>query len=1243
MSIPQHSSLICDWCLLKGHNEDSCYARKASQQQDMQRGRRRRPRSSRIPPITSPTPSLTLQDHPSSQLLEYARNTTLQSTEPLSYLWCADSGASSHMSPHRDWFAEYKDHVIPVELADGNIIYSAGIGTVHFKPNLRGVPERTVVLHHVLHVPGLSKSLLSVVSWSVNWGWKMVLEKDTMDFYLKGVHMCSAKLHGNLLCLQGSTICHPQPASAFNITAAPLDLALWHRRFSHINYKDLKAMKSQNLVTGLDIKSSVSPDPICEPCLAGNQRRIVNKSATRHTTPLHLIHADLHGPMPVQSPEGYRYFCIFVDDATRHWCLYFLKNKSETFQVFKSFKAYMELATKHKVKILHDDKGGEFMSKAFEQFCTEAGIQRRHTMRSEPHSNGVAERAIQTISNHATSLLHESKLPPSFWSHAVKTVVHTHNRMPTSSLPNSTPHFAMYGSKPDVSLLRVFGSAAYVHIKKDKRSGFSPHMEKCIFVGYPSQYKGWEFYNPQTRKFVLSDRADFDERVCPGTTGYFPDQVVFLNPPPSPATPAIPATLEDHFVVPDVPQQVGEVPICVAAHPAPQPQLNQDVPPQPPLLPAQPPLQEQSPAPSEASSIDPGHPPPLPDPPAPPLRRSNRVRTDPNVWKNNWFKVDYEPAARQQQQAQPRLDEYRNPAPAIQLSDSDSASDDSTDSEHPAQSANQASDSCPYLTLPEALECAYVSAAKSGYPKSYSEAMTLPDADLYHEAACKEIDSLLENGTWELTTLPKGRKAIGCRWVFLIKHKSDGSVERYKARLVAQGFSQRPGFDYGETYAATVKWATLRAILAIGAFEDLEMESVDISSAFLNGDIDTEVYMKQPEGFPQGPKDKVLRLLKSIYGLKQSPRLWQQKLDSVLTQLGFKKVESDNSLWIYRKDTVCIIIPVFVDDLTLVSKDKAAINSVIEHLEKHFKLRRLGPLEFLLGVKIERDRPRHTIHLSQKQYIINMLERFGFSSCTPVSTPINPGISLTQSQCPSTPDEVQEMRTVPYISAVGSLLYLAISTRPDIAYAVSVLARFNTNPGKAHWAAVKHLFRYLKGSMDYKLSYSPDPSTSEMFVSYSDADHGGDKDTGYSTGAYVVKMGTGAVSWRSKLQEVVTLSTTEAEYIAACHAGQEMIWFHNLLEELGYNFSKPHTLHIDNMSAIAFSQNPAHHGRMKQLDLKYLWLRDQVTKFHTIFTVHCPTNLMPADLLTKPLTLHKVQSGCKLLGLTGIGGSTQVM
>ncbi|MGH7238798.1 MAG: hypothetical protein ACREHG_01900, partial [Candidatus Saccharimonadales bacterium] len=226
--------------------------------------------------------------------------------------------------------------------------------------------------------------------------------------------------------------------------------------------------------------------------------------------------------MPVQSSGGHRYWCLFVDDSTKFWGLYFLRTKDQTFEAFKVFKAAMELETGHKIKALQDDKGGEYMSKEMEQYLEDCGIQRRHTMRNEPHSNGIAERANGTITNRATSLLHESKLPPSFWKHAVATVCHTHNRMPTSPLPNSTPYESLYGKKPDVSLFRVFGSLAYVHIQKDKRTGLSPHMEKAIFVGYPAQYKGWEFYNPATHKFILSDRADFDENSV------LAPQVIFL-------------------------------------------------------------------------------------------------------------------------------------------------------------------------------------------------------------------------------------------------------------------------------------------------------------------------------------------------------------------------------------------------------------------------------------------------------------------------------------------------------------------------------------------------------------------------------------------------------------------------------------------------------------------------------------------------------------------------------------------
>lgn len=408
---------------------------------------------------------------------------------------------------------------------------------------------------------------------------------------------------------------------------------------------------------------------------------------------------------------------------------------------------------------------------------------------------------------------------------------------------------------------------------------------------------------------------------------------------------------------------------------------------------------------------------------------------------------------------------------------------------------------------------------------------------------------------------------------------------------------------------------------------------MDISTAFLNGELDAEVYMQQSEGFPQGDDDQVLKLLKSIYGLKQSPRLWHIKLNSVLVKLGFVKIKSDASVWTYDRDGVKIIVPVFVDDLTLVSKSKEKIRQLKEELKQHFKLRDLGPVEFLLGVKVERDRSQRKLQLSQRQYTLDILERYGFESCSPVSTPLNPGTKLSQDQCPKTPEDVQAMRTVPYAHAVGSLMYLAISTRPDIAHAVGVLSRFSCNPGKAHWLAVKHLFRYLKGTLDYKLTYMPDKKSPSLFTAYSDADHAGCKDTGRSTGAYVVKMGTGAVSWSSKLQPIVALSTTEAEYVAACSAGTEICWMRNLFTELGFDLSSTSSpLFVDNQSAIAVAKNPEHHGRMKHLDLRYYWLRDEVDK-KVIGVFYCPTADMPADLLTKALPLVKVKACCKMLGL----------
>ena len=250
----------------------------------------------------------------------------------------------------------------------------------------------------------------------------------------------------------------------------------------------------------------------------------------------------------------------------------------------------------------------------------------------------------------------------------------------------------------------------------------------------------------------------------------------------------------------------------------------------------------------------------------------------------------------------------------------------------------------------------------------------------------------------------------------------------------------------------------------------------------------------------------------------------------------------------------------------------------------------------------------------------------------PVSTPLDPGVRLSKEQSPQNDSERSEMSQVPYSQLVGALMYLAIATRPDIAHSVGVLARFSSNPGMAHWKAAKHLCRYLQGTKDFKLCYQPDFSVSEPFVTFADADYAGEIDSRRSTSGMVVKMGSGAISWASKLQPVVTLSTTEAEYISATAAAQEILWLRNLFSEIGYEVEGASTLYLDNQSAIAVSRNPEHHGRMKHLDLRHYWLRD-VVKAGIINVKYIPTASMPADIMTKTLPKATVEEMRRLLGL----------
>jgi len=382
------------------------------------------------------------------------------------------------MTPHREWFYNYKPYCVPIRLADCTLIYSAGIGDVEIRPTIKGQEKRSIMLTSVLHVPLLQNNLLSVLFLTKHRGFNVWIDHETMHFIREEKTLFVAEVdHTNTAYLSGSTVDQTTGKliqSAFKSTLQ-MDYMLWHRRFAHHNHADIKMMFDKKWVEGVKLDSKLPPDPICEPCLAGKMHaNPFPTSNHRAKYPLELVHMDVHGPTPVPSHQGYRYWALFKDDNTRLRCAIPLKKKAETFASFKVFKAYAENHFKCKIQATRDDKGGEYMSKEFEEFCLEHGIERQHTTRNRPQQNGDAERDNRVFGERITALLAESGLPPQFWLECLTALVYVLNRCPTSALKGMTPYEAAYKRKPNVSHLRVWGCTAYVLLSVNKS------LRQCI-------------------------------------------------------------------------------------------------------------------------------------------------------------------------------------------------------------------------------------------------------------------------------------------------------------------------------------------------------------------------------------------------------------------------------------------------------------------------------------------------------------------------------------------------------------------------------------------------------------------------------------------------------------------------------------------------------------------------------------------------------------------------------------------
>ena len=508
-------------------------------------------------------------------------------------------------------------------------------------------------------------------------------------------------------------------------------------------------------------------------------------------------------------------------------------------------------------------------------------------------------------------------------------------------------------------------------------------------------------------------------------------------------------------------------------------------------------------------------------------------------------------------------------------------------------------------------------------PQTLEEVKQRIDYPQWLEAMNTEIQSLNANNTYTEMELPKDVKAIPTRWVYKIKRDEKGRIEKYRARIVVKGYVQRAGIDYTEVYAPVGKYTTARYIMTEVVQNDLELVQLDVAAAYMHSSLEEEVYIKLPGQQRDG---RACKLNKALYGLKQSGRAWFQHLKRILINLGLTITHADESLYIFRsdKDGASTFILVYVDDLLLAGQ-RDIIKWITDELKSKLQIVDKGDAKHFLGMEIIRNRQEGTLWLGQTQNAKDLLEKFGMEHAKGRKTPMDSNLHLAKSEETASPEQITQ-----YQSMIGSLLHLANCTRPDLAQAVGALARHMANPSKEHMDAAKQVLRYLAGSTDLGLMFKRD-APSEV-IGYCDADYAGDIDKRKSTSGYVFIVSGGAVSWSSKLQSTVAMSTCESEFMSAAHAAKEALWLRDIKGDLKGRV-EPVTIFGDNQGALKLVHHPYSHQRTKHIDVAHRFVQDRVERGE-LKCDYVPTDKMVADCLTKAVPLQKLQENRKDMGLT---------
>ncbi|CAI7858687.1 unnamed protein product, partial [Closterium sp. NIES-53] len=870
-----------------------------------------------------------------------------------------------------------------------------------------------------------------------------------------------------------------------------------HRRMGHVALPILQQLVKNEMVAGIRVKGE--PDEVlgCPTCMQAKFTRY----------PLSSSEATAKAPL---------------DEVvyTRMTWVYVLSQKSDVAETVKTdWLPMVERQQDRLVKAIRTDRGREFLSKDFSLWLKKNGIRHSLTMPYSPAMNGIAERANRTITETARGLLVEARLPDYFWPDAVRSECVAKNRALTHvGADKWVPYVEWIGRKPKVDMLRVFGCICMALVPKHLRDNkLGAKAIWAVHLGMAQNSKGWLLWDPFTKKFLVSRDCKFMENLM------YKDWKAENEAKIGMRFGEVKSSGLEHVELPlelssssTTTRQSSLVNGGEEAKDAEEEEEEvQQVSKRAPTLPSR-------------------------------TTSAPQIRVTPQQCQGLHVPAaEEEGMGKRRIQAPNRLtyDALGNPAKsaltgaALMVGD-----DEESDYE----------------------ECAFAffsPVEMLGEPATLKEALESSDAEEWKKAMDSELKSIEENATWELVELPEGHKAIMSKWLFKIKSDADSNIERYKSRLVAKGYQQKEKVDYKELFAPVVKPTTLRTLLAGAAIKRWVVKQMDVTTAFLNGILEEEIFMAQPEGFYD-----------------------------VLEEIGFTPSSADHSLFVLREGEQRSFMVVYVDGILIFSPSSDLVKEVMLKLQDKFKCKALGDVSFYLGLHIERDVEKRCIRVHQRKYLKALATNFEQSGGH-VATPFSSGF-----KCVKGPEEesVGEEERRRFHSLVSSLMYAAVNTRPDVTFATGHLARVVQCPNEEQVAAGMRVAKYLGQTPTAGLQYSAAAQRRQKGVdgvepgrlfltAFSDASYASEPEDMTSVGGFICCVGGGPTAWESKKQVDQALSSVESEYMALFRAVREIVWQRRLLAELGEEQQGPTPLYCDSQGAIALANNPVLHCLTKHM------------------------------------------------------------